>query len=239
MNQIYLEDQAFYRDIINILIKNKFPFLVGGGIAAKFYSPIARPMKDLDIFVKAGDYPKIINILKKEGFKVIIKDPRWLAQIKSRKQQIDFIFSSPNYMNPVDESWFTHARSSKILGHKIWVIAPEELIWAKSYIQQRVHFDGNDVAHIILTQGKNLDWKRLLMRMENHWELLLIILIHFGFVYPSERYLIPKRLFEELLSRFQNQLNNPLPKGKICRGPLLSIDEYQLDITEGGFQFIV
>jgi hypothetical protein len=230
--------QEFYKGILKFLIKNNYPFMIGGGISVTVQSDVNRPVKDLDIFVKAGDYPKILSALKDAGYKPFIQDERWLAKAKKGKFQVDFIFSSPNYLNPVDDSWFKHAKDGEIFGIKVKMVSPEEIIWCKAYVQERSWYDGADINHLILSQGGHINWKHLLMRFETHWELLLGLLLNFRFVYPSERGIVPKWLMEELMSRLHSQLQNPIPKDKICRGPLLSRKQYQVDITIGGFQSI-
>lgn len=230
--------EEFYKETLNLLAQNSFPFLVGGGLAVREYVPeIGRPMKDLDIFCKAGDYPKILTLAKNAGYRTSIPDERWLAKIKKNGKDVDLIFSSPNYLNSVDDSWFKSAPTVQILDSSVKILTPEDLIWCKTYIQDRTHYDGADINHLILNRGKQLDWKRLLLRMESHWELLFAILLNFRFIYPSERGVVPKWLMKELASRLEHQLDNPIPKDKICRGPLLSRTQYEVDILEKGFKF--
>jgi hypothetical protein len=227
----------FYKDILKLLNKYSFPFMIGGGISVTKQSDVDRPVKDLDIFVKAGDYPKILSMLKDQGFKTAIQDERWVAKASKGKFQVDFIFSSPNYLNSVDDSWFKHAKEGEIFGLKVKMVSPEEIVWCKAYVQDRNWYDGADINHMILSQGSHINWKHLLGRFENHWEILFGILLNFRFVYPSERGTIPKWLLEELISRLQSQLKNPIPKDKVCRGPLLSRYQYQVDI-QNGYQII-
>lgn len=231
------EVQKFYLSVLNMLVKNKIPFMIGGGYSVKQHSYIDRPMKDLDIFCKPGDIPKTLGLLKEAGFKVSVPDERWLAKVIKNKQNVDLIFSSPNYINPVDDSWFKNSKEVKLFGIKVRMVGPEEIIWTKSFVQDRTWYEGADINHVILNQGKNINWKRGLSRMDNYWEVLLGILIDYRFVYPSERGLVPKWLMEELISRLQNQLKNPIPKDKICRGPLLSRSQYTVDIERQGFEF--
>lgn len=230
--------ENFYTKILDIISKNKIPFMIGGGFAIFKYTGFKRPTKDLDIFCKAGDYPRILTILEKANIRVRILDERWLAQALENKTQVDFLFSSPNYLVTVDDSWLEHATDSELFGHKVKMIPQEELIWCKAYVQDRNRFDGADINHVILSSGKNLNWKRLLMRMENHWEILLSLILTFRFVYPSERDVVPKWLLEELDNRLKYQIKNPTPRDKICRGPLLSRTQYKFDITELGFETI-
>lgn len=229
----------FYMKVLSLIVKNQIPFMLGGGMALYKYTHIRRPTKDLDLYCKAGDYPKILSILQEAGVKVQILDDRWLAQARETRYHVDILFASPSYTTPVDDSWFEHTDITELFGIKIKIIPKEELIWCKAYVQDRTRFDGADINHIILTSGKKIDWKRLLMRMENHWELLLSLLLNFRFVYPSERNSIPSWLIEELVSRLQYQLNTPNPIDRICRGPLLSRTQYKVDLKKFGFEVII
>ncbi len=228
-----------YIKVLNITAKSQIPFMLGGGMAVYKYTNIRRPTKDLDLFCKAGDYPKILTVLRDSAVTVRVLDERWLAQATEAKHHVDIVFSSPSAITTVDDSWFEHAGTIELFGIKVKIIPREELIWCKAYVQDRNHFDGADVNHIILTSGKEMDWKRLLMRMENHWELLLSLLLNFRFVYPSERSKIPRWLMEELISRLQYQINTPIPRDKICRGPLISRTQYRVDLTKFGFEVIL
>jgi hypothetical protein len=117
------------------------------------------------------------------------------------------------------------------------LIAPEELIWAKIYVQNRERFDGADVNHVILKSGKNLDWKRLMSHMEQHWHLLLAQLIIFQFVYPADFHeIIPRWLFEELMKRAHEQYDLPSPTEKVCRGPIIDQTQYSTDIKEWNYK---
>lgn len=227
-----------YQNAFTILKREKIPFMVGGTYAFTFYTSIDRSTKDLDLFCKAGDYPRILNAFSKARYKTEIRDERWLAKISQGDDFIDIIFGSFSSIMPVDDSWLEHARLMSLFGAKVLALPPEELIWSKAFRQERTKFDGADVNHIILKQGETLDWKRLLMRMEQHWEIFLVNILSFRYVYPSERHIIPKWLINELLSRLNHQLDLRSPTDKVCRGPLLSRKQYLVDINEWGFKSI-
>ena len=121
---------------------------------------------------------------------------------------------------------------------KIWkILSPEELVWCKIYVQNRERYDGADVNHIILKQGKQLDWKHLLFRMDQHWHLLLMQILQFQFVYPSEYHdIVPKWLFDELMVRAKEQYDLPPALEKVCRGPIIDQTQYQVDIKEWDYK---
>ena len=117
-------------------------------------------------------------------------------------------------------------------------MAPEELIWAKVYVQNRERFDGADVNHLTSEdRGKILTGKVLLHHMEQHWHLLLSQLINFQFVYPSDFHdIIPKWVFDELMARAYEQYDLPSPVEKVCRGPIIDQTQYSIDIKEWNYK---
>ncbi len=230
--------EKFYGRLLSILNEEHIHFMLGGTYAFNEYTGIKRPTKDMDLFCKTGDYQRILQLLHDKKFKVEITDARWLAKAYQGENYVDFIFANANGTCPVDDTWLKYAPEKDFLGYKVKFTAPEEMIWSKSYVQTREKYDGADVYHLMLKQGEKLNWKRLLMRMDPQWELLLAHLIQFRFIYPSDRVLIPKWLLEELLDRVKQQLALPTPHEKICRGPLLSRDQYEIDITKWGYKAI-
>ncbi|MBI2022868.1 nucleotidyltransferase [Candidatus Daviesbacteria bacterium] len=227
-----------YANVLKKLSKTGIHFLVGGTFAYRKYTGIKRETKDMDIFCKAGDFPRLLKALEEEGFKSRMHDSRWIAKAFMYNLYVDIIFATPSGIWYVDDSWFVGAPQVTILGTKVRLIPPEEMIWCRAYIMARDRYDGADINHLILKKGKELDWKRLLNRMEAHWELLLVHFLNFRFVYPSERDLIPKWLMKELLNRLEHQLELPKPKDKTTRGPLLSHNQYNIDVEKWGFKTI-
>ncbi|QEC52916.1 nucleotidyltransferase family protein [Anseongella ginsenosidimutans] len=226
----------FYQETLKLLEEKGFPFLIGGAYALKEHTGVFRDTKDLDILCSAGECPRILKFLSGKGILTETTDARWLAKAFKNEHYIDFIFSSANNLSPVDDTWFAHKVPGSLYGVPVSFTAPEELIWSKIYVQNRERYDGADVNHLILKKGREMDWRRLMMHMEQHWQLLLAQLLNFQFVYPGERDNIPRWLFNELLKRAGEQYDLPAPVDKICRGPLLENNEYNADIIEWGYK---
>lgn len=233
------ETTSFYRKSIEILNKNGVEYLLGGGFAFYHYTGISRDTKDLDLFCKSTEYPKILGHFEEHGYRAEVHDPRWIAKVFDGDNYIDMIFDTPNGVCPVDNTWFQRAVRTTLYDENIKVISVEELIWCKIYVQNRERYDGADVNHLLLKQGDQLDWKHLLDRLDRHWQLLLAQFINFQFVYPSEYMkIIPKWLFEELMRRAQEQFLIPPTTEKICRGPLIDQTQYGVDIKEWDYKVI-
>ena len=230
------EAEGFYAEAIRQLASSGVPFLLAGTYAVSAYTGISRQTKDIDVFCKPGDYPQILSYFKRLGYRIAIEDDRWLAKVFKGRVFLDVIFASSNGAIPIDERWFEHARQSTIFGTAVNVIGPTELVWSKCFIQARDRYDGSDVAHIILRASDQIEWSRLLHYMEAHWEVLLIHLLNFQWIYPSERSKLPEWLMDELLRRLADRRLEPPHHTKLCRGRLMSSEDYEIDVKRWGFR---
>jgi hypothetical protein len=227
--------EAFYAEALRELTKLGLPFLLAGTYALSAYTGITRPTKDLDVFCKAGDYPRILAHFQNLGYVVEIEDERWLGKVYKGEDFFDVIFASQNGTMPVGDEWFEHARQIEVFGTSVLIAGPTELVWSKCFIQFRERYDGADVAHTILKAHDQIDWRRLLSYMEVHWEVLFTHLINFRWIYPSERHRVPRWLMQELVERLGKQLELPAPQMKVCRGRMFSREDYEIDVKEWGF----
>src|SRR4051812_31499782 len=193
---------AFYREALELLAASGAKYMLGGAFAMFHYTGIYRDTKDLDVFCKSTEYPKILKCFGERGYRTELTDARWLAKVFKGDYFIDIIFDTVNNICRVDDTWYEHSNECEFAGVKVRMIPAEELIWCKLYVQNRERYDGADVNHIMLKYGKKLDWNRVLFRMEQHWHLLLSQLLLFQFVYPADFHeIIPKWLFDELMKR--------------------------------------
>lgn len=220
----------FYSDALAELSRLGFPFLLAGTYAVSAYTGIRRPTKDLDVFCRAGDYPRILDHFQKIGHTVSIEDERWLAKVHKGDAFFDVIFASSNGTMPVNDQWFENAHTLDLFGTRVRIVGPTELIWSKAFIQLRHRFDGADIVHVILKKADEIDWKRLLNYMELHWEVLLGHLLAFRWCYPTDRDQVPRWLMDELLDRLKHQLELPPPDMKVCRGRMLSRIDFALAV---------
>jgi len=231
------EAGSFYQEALDMLNNTGANYMIGGAFALFNHTGIFRNTKDLDVYCRASEYPAILKFFAARGYKIEMTDVRWLAKIFKDDYYIDVIFDTVNNICRVDELWYRHAVKAEFKGNKVLLVAPEELIWAKIYVQNRERFDGADVNHLILKTGKDLDWKRLMNHMDQHWHLLLAQLIIFQFVYPADFHdIIPKWLFDNLMARAHEQYDLPPPVVKVCRGPLIDQTQYSVDIKEWDYK---
>jgi hypothetical protein len=230
---------VFYADVLSTLCDSRVPFLVGGGWAVIAYTQVDRATKDIDIFCRAGDFPKLLNFCRAAGYEVIVEDERWIAKIRRGRYFCDVIFSSANAVAPVNDHWFSQVCWGTVLGIKVRLLPPTELIWSKALIMDRARYDGNDVAHVIMKQHSHINWRRLLSHMNQYWEVLLVHLLLFRFVYPSLRHVVPNWLLDELLARVDAQRQLPDSVKRACRGRIFSRDDYQTDVARWGYADLI
>ena len=211
------------------------PFLVAGAYAFFEYTGIFRDTKDLDCFLRERDLEEAFRALERVGFRCEITDPTWIGKGWQGEYFVDLIFSSGNGVAAVDDEWFDHARRAEVMGVPVLLAPPEEMIWSKSFVVERERYDGHDVNHLILACGDAMDWRRVLRRFDRYWEVLFAHVLFFRFAYPSERSRVPGWLVEELTRRalaHEAEGDHPDP---ICRGNLLSREQYRHDLEERGY----
>jgi hypothetical protein len=223
-----------YVDALLALSASSIPFLVGGAHGLARYLEVERETKDLDIFICPGDVQRTLNFFRESGYSIELTYPHWLGKVFCGPGFIDLIFSSGNGIARVDEAWFAHARDGVVFGVPVRVCPPEEMIWSKSFVQERERFDGADVMHLMHQFGEGLDWRRLIERFDVHWRVLYGFVVLFGFVYPDQRHRIPPWVIDELTARFLRDQSDETMS--VCNGTLLSREQYLYDVCVRGYQ---
>ena len=228
--------KSFYVRLLQTLQQHRLPFLIGGAYGFAHFTGIRRPTKDLDIFVRQGDWDRLAQIASDGGHRAELTYPHWLGKIHGECGYVDVIFNSGNGLSPVDNSWFKFAPDGQVLGLAVKVVPVEEKIWTKAFIMERERFDGADVAHLIHACASRMDWARLLQRFGPHWRVLLSHLVLFGFIYPGERSQVPSRLMDDLIDRLRAETHSEAPTSEHCAGTLLSREQYLPDLSHKGYE---
>ena len=231
------EQEQLFRAVLQLLNDAKIPYVVSGAFALHEHTGIWRDTKDLDLFMSPDQVSPAMEILNERGFGTDVCDPVWLSKVRQGEYFIDLISGMSNAVIRVDQSWIERAFDSEVLGISVKVLAPEELIASKIFVAFRERFDGADIAHIVYAAGNTMDWSRLLSLVGEHWEMLLWSLILFHYVYPSAN-AVPKPVWEELLTRFRVEVENPDPKAPF-RGSLIDENMFAIDVREWKLQNVI
>jgi hypothetical protein len=229
----------FYVESLRLLVESGIPFLLSGTYALSCFTGIVRPTKDLDVFCKPSDAPKILAFFKGHGYEIEVEDERWIGKVWQGENFFDVIFNISSVSIPITEHWFDEDYAVEVYGTRVLITPPTQFLLSKLFLQTRYRYDGADVAHVMLKKHAEIDWTWLLSSLELYWEVLLINILNFRFIYPTERDLVPRWLFDELLERLKAQEEMPPSGVKICRGRLLSPTDYVIDVSEWGFADVV
>jgi hypothetical protein len=232
------EQEDLFRKVLQRLTLEQVPFVVAGAFAMREHTGICRFTKDLDLFLPAEHVPAALRILQREGFRCEIPDPVWLAKAHQGEFFVDLISGMSNAVVIVDSSWMDRGIPITLFGVPCHVLAPEELIASKLFVTRRERFDGADIAHILFSSGKKLDWGRLLDLSGEHWEILLWSLILFQYVYPAHSDHIPGAIWDLLLDRLRQRLANPDPRSPF-RGSLIDPNMFAIDVNEWGMEDVL
>ena len=229
------EQRALFCEVLAHLNRAQVPYVVSGAFALQKHTGIWRNTKDLDLFLPAASVPKALRHLQEQGFETEIRDPVWLAKAHRDGYYVDLITGMSNGVITVDSSWIERGSHNVVLGVPTRVLAPEELIASKLFVNFRERFDGADIAHVIFGTKGRLDWQRLLTLVGSHWELLLWELVLFHYAYPACSDFVPREVWSDLLTRLRDQLAAPNPSAPF-RGSLLDEKMFAIDVREWGME---
>jgi hypothetical protein len=230
------EQQEVYRELLAALNQSGAQYVVAAAFARHAYTKIWRPTKDLDVFLKASDLKLAFSALREAGFNVEVVQNHWLAKAWKGSYFIDLIFGAGHNQIVVDDDMLAGSQEIELWGEPTRLIAVEEMVAAACYIKGRKRHDAPDTLHLILATEGNLDWDRILRRLNGNRELLLMDLILFGFVYPGHIDYIPVNLVRELFKEMMDswKINNALPHE--FRGTLIDPFSYTVDVRDWGYE---
>jgi hypothetical protein len=229
------EAKEFYCHTLHVLKQAGIDFLIGGAYAFARYTGIERHTKDCDVFVRYADFEATLRALGREGFRTEVPFTHWLGKAHHGEYFVDVIYGSGNGLACVDEDWFEKATHDHVFDVPVLLVPVEEMIWSKALIQERERFDGADVAHLLLARAEQIDWHRLLQRFGHHWRVLFSHLVLFGYIYPADWQKVPAWVMQVLVRRLEREMRSEVPRERVCRGTLLSRQQYLVDVEGRGY----
>ena len=228
------EQAEFYGEAIDALNRAGIRYMLGGALALHAYTGIWRDTKDLDVFVPEGTVGQVLEKLTEAGFETEITDPCWLAKAHSGDLFVDIIHASHNGTGPVDESWLANSKEISLLERRAFVIPAEEMILSKIFVVAKDRCDVDDVLHLIFAARGDLDWGRMLAKIDEHWELLLAYLHFYRYVYPSHVHYLPDPVLDSLHERCEQGAETATNDPPRFRGTMLDKDSFAVDVEEWG-----
>ncbi len=225
------EQRSMFVEVLSIFQANEIPFAVSGAFALHQHTGIWRDTKDLDLFLPREEMPRALSVLDAAGLTTEICDPVWLCKARRGEYFVDLITGMSNAVITVQQDWIDRATESEILGLQAKVLAAEELIASKLFVTRRERFDGADIAHVIHGTAGKLDWDRILRLADEHWMMVLWMLVLYQYVYPAQSHYVPRTLWHELISRLQNELEHHNSEAPF-RGSLIDDKMFAIDVEE-------
>jgi len=232
------EQKQLFRDVLELVNEKAVPYAVAGTFALHEHTGIWRATKDLDLFMEPQQVPAAMELLAQAGFETYVKDPVWIAKACRGQHFVDLITGMSNAVVKVDKSWIERGVATWVLGIPVRVLAAEELIVSKIFVTRRERFDGADIAHLVYAKGRSLDWERILLLVDEHWELLLWALVLFRYIYPAHTRAVPLHIWDKLLKRLREEIINPDLNANF-RGSLIDENMFAIDVNEWGMRNVI
>lgn len=228
-------ERTAYQLALRTLNRAGIPYVVSGLYALYEYTGIYRKTKDLDLLMEPRYVVAAAESLREAGFRVHLEQAHWLAKAFWGEAMIDLIYGMGNGLSLIDSGWYRYARAGVLAATPVRVAAVEELIWHRLFVSERHRSDMADIVHLILMRGDEVNWERLLERIDPHWRVLLAQLHLFDFVYPGHRRRVPRWVREELYERAFEEIEVEGDPA-ICNGTLLSRFSFAIDVNEWQFR---
>ncbi|HWR13305.1 MAG TPA: nucleotidyltransferase [Terriglobales bacterium] len=225
------EQEQLFREVLTLLNGSGVPYVISGAFALREHTGICRDTKDLDVFMPPADVATAMEYLHRHGFECEVADPVWLAKAHRGDFFVDIITGMSTGTITVTRTWIDRATPSELFGVPVKVLGAEELIASKLFVTRRERFDGADIAHVIYgTKGK-MDWAWLMELVGEHWAILFWALVLYQYCYPAQTDYVPRFIWDDLLTRFRNEIENPNPDARF-RGSLIDPRMFAIDVNE-------
>lgn len=204
LEQLPPEQWLVYKAVMARARLRGLQFAVGGGFATMTYTGQWRDTKDIDLYIRERDKEGMIRLLAECGLKDYYDqqpyERHWIYRSYRDEVIVDVIWAMANRRAAVDEGWF-EGPSIEADGERIQLVPAEETLWSKLYVLQRDRCDWPDGLSLLYVMGTDLNWRRLLDRIEDDAPLLGALLSVFGWLCPDRARALPHWLWSELGAR--------------------------------------
>ncbi|MFL6353915.1 MAG: hypothetical protein ACJ74Z_18985 [Bryobacteraceae bacterium] len=204
LNRLPPEQWLLYKDVMTRARSRGLQFAIGGGFATMTYTGQWRDTKDIDLFILERDKEEMIRILGECGLEDYYDqqayERHWIYRSYKDETIVDVIWAMANRRALVDEDWL-NGPTVDCGGERFQLVPAEETLWSKLYVMQRERCDWPDGWSLIYTMGTDLNWRRVLDRVEDDAPLLGALLSVFGWLCPDRARELPPWLWSELRAR--------------------------------------
>ena len=196
------EKWRLYRKVLKMAQRRRIPFALGGGTATMVYTGRARRSKDIDLFLPPDRREEMIQVTRECGLRDLYDeqpyDRAWIYRAHDGAAIVDVIWSMANYRSQVDAGWLENGPEIQLDDLRVRLVPAEETLWCKLYILQSDRCDWPDAFNILNTAGPELDWQRVISRLEGDTPLLAGLLSVFAWLCPDRARDLPRWLWDRL-----------------------------------------
>ena len=166
---------AAFRAACDALESAGVPYLFMGGIASIVHGRTSWT-HDLDVFIRRGDEPKVVEVLVEAGYRLDPTPSTWLSKLWMGEVFIDVIYSSTGPVD-MDDAMLERGELAEVWGRKVPVIGPEDLVVTKAlaHSEETAHYWWDALA---IVANRELDWEYLLMRARRGPRRMLSLLLY-------------------------------------------------------------
>ncbi len=226
------EERETYKLALRAMNAAGVPYVVAGAYAIYEHTGIYRETKDLDLFVEPEHVIEAMRALRHAGLTTRLESAHWLAKAVQPPHFVDIIFGMGNGLALIDHDWYRFSRPAILAATPVRIAPAEELLWHRLFISERHRQDMADIVHLMVCLGARMDWRRILEKTGEHWQLLLAQVQMFDYVYPEHGGGVPVWVREELLARAQADMRRPRTDERVTRGTLVSRFSFSIDVHE-------
>ncbi|MFO7285302.1 MAG: nucleotidyltransferase [Gammaproteobacteria bacterium] len=162
-------------EVVAALDRGGVDYVLMGGIAS---TGLGRPRwtHDIDVFVRPSGADAALDALADASFETERTDPAWLFKAFKQSVMVDVIFHSTGGFY-LDDEMLARSVERQFLGHRLRLIAPEDLLVIKAAVHdERGPRHWHDALGVI---GVNdLDWDYLLRRARRAPRRVLSLLVY-------------------------------------------------------------
>jgi predicted nucleotidyltransferase len=197
-----VEEEVFLRILrqtAETLAAARLPHVFMGGLAS---AALGRPRwtHDIDIFVRAEDNRRALDVLESAGFTTQETNPDWLYKALKDDVLVDVIFRSAGRVF-LDDEMVSRARTSEVAGARVPVISAEDLIVIKALVfKERAPRHWYDA--LALLQRTDLDWDYVIGRALMYEPSRVLSLLVYA---RSEDRAVPAQAIERLFDAWRNR----------------------------------
>ena len=156
---------AVLTDTLAALEAEDVPHVFMGGIGSATHGR-PRWTHDIDVFVRPEDAGRALRALAKAGFRTEETFPDWLYKGFKHDVMVDVIFKSLGGIL-LDDEMLQRAQAEDFLGHRLRVMAPEDLLVIKAIVHDE-HMPRHWHDALAIVSRCELDWDYLVRRARRH-----------------------------------------------------------------------